>query len=271
MTYRGNKWRWFFLLDRILLFLSYLRNHLCAVILFNHIKLINVKILKIVVFLILFVGLCISPNFAQLLPVKWCAKEVPQFIIDSIEISHQGSDIVLCNMYFNESDFVNYDEFEIQINHPKNDSFISMAGPGVWVVAPHPTSGEVNLCGHNRFFRIVATCGKLVYESNIVYLGDVKCIYDPYVELRQNPDASEIVISPQPIADHFEIKNLKNNPIHAVILKNVQGQKLKEFRSNGLETYLRLEVPNLPSGIYFVEVHLENNLIHCKKISISSN
>ncbi len=94
--------------------------------------------------------------------------------------------------------------------------------------------------------------------SNLVCYSDQNCAPCPFVTDVDEASASGVKIYPNPFKENIFIDTEITN--YQIIIFNQNGQVIKTFQNES-----NLELSELPSGVYFVGIHSDDN-IHYEKI-----
>ena len=89
------------------------------------------------------------------------------------------------------------------------------------------------------------------------------------VSISEVLNENDLLLSPNPAKDELYVKLLQavDGPVQ-VLMHTIQGQELSRNTYANLDAPTRLNVANLPSGIYLVSVQTEDGML-TKKVSIS--
>jgi hypothetical protein len=90
--------------------------------------------------------------------------------------------------------------------------------------------------------------------GSILYVDDLSLVFNPTGVTEQ--EKPEFTISPNPVVDHFVIKNVLGTKA-LFILYDVTGRKVSEEKINNATTVIN--VSTLPNGVYSYSVTDENN------------
>ncbi|PCI93796.1 MAG: hypothetical protein COB15_15630 [Flavobacteriales bacterium] len=121
-------------------------------------------------------------------------------------------------------------------------------------VAPVTATGNVTFYGAFNCANGTGTSGDKIYSTSLNVVEDVSVGIDDYASLL------EIKLYPNPVENYFQISSDKK--IKGIELYNMKGQKIRAERgSNGI-----VDVEQLPSGIYFVQIEIEGKIITKKMI-----
>lgn len=231
------------------------------------------KILKFILFAIIWKLLFIGGLEAQLLPISICPKNIPDLEIYSIEILHENKGTYYIIDY-NEDQFQNFDDYQLQIantdcNVKKTLQGIDNTCPVDWYEPPFPFCNPcpLNLCDVNDLFRVKVICDKQITYSNELNPQDLYCGYD---KLNNQVNENDIIVGPQPAID-FVYFDSKAFSIESIILFNAYGQKImgRNFgRSNSIQKFV---LPKVNDGIYIAQINTKDEVPYYKKIIIRQN
>lgn len=85
---------------------------------------------------------------------------------------------------------------------------------------------------------------------------------------RNNGDKNQIRIFPNPARDHIMFKKLPDVPARTIELYNILGRKLKTYTLSNNQNNYRIELDDLPKGVYMIRIYDNDyRLIHTKSIS----
>ena len=145
--------------------------------------------------------------------------------------------------------------FEVSINGHRHFHIIEGIG----------STTELVLFGAGSSLMCFSVDGEAIYIHPNSYIGDctpvVLAIEDSY---KKKP---EISIYPNPIYSSFRIKGIDDFPNATVLIYNTYGQIVMQEQLSNKDDIIHVE--NLSSGVYIVNVHLEDGIIvKCKLIKL---
>ncbi len=171
-----------------------------------------------------------------------------------------------------ELDFVNItalvDDFEVIVGLVDIEPWAGPFGTGTYIGIPYEFE-----------FGILATLCDIVVENDqftfSVHGGDCPagCIYNDYWEIYISNDCEVVLntisfdkfefnITPNPVSEILHItfpNDFKNE--YSIKIFSIQGKQIQEFKN----TAKSIDVSKLVSGLYFIKIQTENNLIVTKK------
>jgi len=188
---------------------------------------------------------------------SFCAAKVPD-----LEISIANDEV-----YYNRSAYEYLDEIELlKYEAVCSDENLTTCPPGRWVVVPNAPLAQLFEKCKAYNFKIEGYCNGIRYESEIVTIryNDKSCA-------RLTSSKSNLTFYPQPASDILFVKNLEGELIQSVSILNMQGQKLLMKQKSQFTSKNSIELSDLNSGIYLVELQTNNGITHIKKLTIHSN
>lgn len=120
------------------------------------------------------------------------------------------------------------------------------------------------------YVRPVNNCGS--GEVSFVYVNPDYLCFDNGKDHRENlsenkeKELMEVLIFPNPARDAFEISIPDHEGYAGLKLFNAQGQLLKAMNMEGKKS-VKLDIPDVPEGIYFLHLELENMSV-VKKVQV---
>lgn len=108
-----------------------------------------------------------------------------------------------------------------------------------WFEQTTPVSGPITSISFANDEKGIAVAGdKVLFTNNGGFVG------------LKEIDLSNFTIYPNPATDHITIENVEKLEINSIVLSDIEGNVIKSFNYGIKE----LEVKNLPSGVYFVQI-----------------
>jgi mannan endo-1,4-beta-mannosidase len=90
------------------------------------------------------------------------------------------------------------------------------------------------------------------------------CFSNPRTSINEVAE-SDWKYYPNPVTDYISISSLRNVPVEAIIIRNINGQKMNSIRSNKNAFLSSIYTGNLPAGIYIIEFSDDKGNTHRKK------
>jgi len=247
------------------------------------------KILKFTLFLILcnvfFIGGLEAQILLNELQIKSstndasCSGIMPLLIIDRLDIIESLDKPLQTYITFNESDFENFDQYQIvrapniaQTTDNNNghtiidgNEFIS-DNPIIFIKVPQ-TGDEhatpIGACSSN--FQIKAVCNGIEYFSNIASSIGLPCGSN---ELRKASEEHLVNVSLSFAPKIIYFKNLQGVQISSVSFYNLGGQELFTKMNNSSSTIFEINVSSLTSGMYIAKVFINEETFILKKVVV---
>ncbi|MBK9479048.1 MAG: T9SS type A sorting domain-containing protein [Bacteroidetes bacterium] len=103
--------------------------------------------------------------------------------------------------------------------------------------------------------------------SSFYYLDDVSLYEDTTLSINQHPINNELLITPNPANEFIEISNFSSDAPINYSIYNATGNAIEFLQT--LKASYKIEVSELPTGIYFLKIQLLSGNILVRKFVVS--
>jgi len=200
-----------------------------------------------------------------------CYGIMPLLIIDRLDIVGSLDKPLQTYVTFNESDFENFDQYQIvkasDIGQTteNNNGFISDE-PILIIVVPQTGGEPVTLLPScNSSFQIKAVCNGIEYYSNVVSSIGLPCGSN---ELRKASEKHTVIAALVSASRNVYIKNLQGKQISSVKFYNLEGQELFTKLNNSTSSTFEINLSSVNSGMYIAKVFIDEETFILKKIVV---
>lgn len=196
-----------------------------------------------------------------------CNNIVPNLVVDHILLEPLEQAVGL-HIMFNESDFVDFDHYEMLITD--NIKTYTTIGPSVIIIIKVPQTIDptsyVSCNSLDLSFQIKVVCDGIEYYSNIVPSQNLLCGYKN--EFHKASKNQTINVTQPSTSNIVYFRNLQDAQISSVSFYNLEGQELLTKMNSSSSSIFEINLSSLASGMYIAKVNVNEGNFILKKVLV---